>query len=429
MRRSLLLFPFFLLSGWLFPVLLSAAEGSPLRAGPVVLYAVPREAGVWLELAPGSTARLLYWKRGQPDQTRTSDPVTVFPAGDTTAVLQATDLEPGTPYEYAILLGEEPVLLPFRTGWVTPPAMENRPSPPTFDFLALPGQHPPDPGLDPPHQTTGFSEDLLLFAADQRPAFVLWPGNTHRIRESDLGADSGILRRIRHTRLHPQLRPLLAQSPQYAVPGPADFGPRQTGPGSYDFLRSREGFKKAWHPREQLRWGDVDFFFLDTMQERDPLRKTILSEDAIEALIRRLLRSDASFKIIVSGTPLLHPAAAYPALAEHESALEAFLSALRRYPVDGLFFISGGFAQTELTKRIRPNRYPLYELSLAAPGAARPTNYFREPGTADPGPNFAWFRLENQAGNRILGCTLYDADGSPIWTMQWTPDTLSGKGP
>ena len=119
---------------------------------------------------------------------------------------------------------------------------------------------------------------------------------------------------------------------------------------------------------------------------------------------------------------MLQTAPVEPNLQALEEEHVHFQELLRRNPVDGLFFLTGGLGQAELTKRVRPNGYDLYEMAsgpLTAPAAASPesaeNNYFREPGTIFKNPNYVLFRIQGPKEARQIQIVLYDAENNPAW--------------
>lgn len=403
-----------------------------------MVYSVaPQEARIWLDSEPDHSYELLYWEPNQPEQIWKSAPTEVIGSNPEPVLLEATALKPGTTYEYAILLDGDPLLLPFRTHWTTPPNPALEPAP-VVTFLAASGFHLPDPSLDPFDSRLVPPDTILESMLAQRPDFLLWLGNTQTLRSVDLGGSSGPRLRTVRNRMHPPLRPLLASTLQLGLPGPRDLGPGQPTAHAYAAGEALRNFSQSWFSTPQFRWADVDFFFLDTFRYRQesitgfsPAR--ILGEAQMIDLLHRLRLSTATFKIILSGTPLLHSAAVYPNLAQNHKELNLLLEALRRNPVDGLFFLTGSSPSGEgsLIKRVRPRNYSLYELNLGsltnAPESSetRPENYLREPGTRTPSPHYAWIRVTGPSARRILEVTLYDDQEEPIWNINFSPDQLS----
>ena len=93
---------------------------------------------------------------------------------------------------------------------------------------------------------------------------------------------------------------------------------------------------------------DVKIFFLDVranetvIQSSRPLR--ILGEAQIEWLKDALLNSEATFKIIVSGAPVLNPSKSPKNLSYAESEKQELLDFLKSYNISGLF-LSGRLIQ------------------------------------------------------------------------------------
>ena len=138
-------------------------------------------------------------------------------------------------------------------------------------------------------------------------------------------------------------------------------------------------------------------------------------------LRQELIRSDATFKIILSGSPVLNPANSPENLSHADSEHNALLEALRRERISGLFFISGGKYSGELTKLVHASNYNLYDITVG-PLTANPNtnhnelNYFRVPSTSTAERQFALFQVSGTEENRQLKIQTINILGDVLWS-------------
>ena len=297
-----------------------------------------------------------------------------------------------------------------------------------------------------------------------------------------------------NVRAAPDLQRLLRSSAIYGMWDEHDFGSAESGggtdgagPGGFVFAKeSRAAFIRFWPNPDYgtpetpgvfyaLPLGDVDFFVLDDRTFRTPpMRKTVpagttqptsgdanngatpapavtpamLGTGQLAWLKDGLTKSDATFKIIACGCPMLptyRPEGTWAAYPEEQAA---FFKWLRPSRIPGVVLVSGGGGGgaerlgSELSVRTPPEKaiteYPLYELTcspLAVPAALlakdhaapAPDNPLRE-GPAVTGANvFGTLDFGGPKSKRHLTLRVRDAEGKTRLEKVIFADELKGE--
>ena len=413
------------------------SNASPLCAallsGPMLGHVDMREATIWLQAAEPSTFTIRYYETGSKNQLL-SIPVNADPDLAYTASIRLDKVEAGKTYNYEVLQNGKKVGDIYQ--FTTPENYYFRAPPPDFSFAVGGAHYVMEEGFEPPYQLLGGGYGIFQAIQAASPDFMVWMGNTAHLRRSDYTSRGGILKRYTHSRNVPELANLLASTPHYATWSQHDYSFHNGG--KYNSYRSytEEAFKAFWprpveHPTlegiaTRFRYADADFFMLDVRSYRDEIPNNnrlpkILGEKQIEWLRQELIRSDATFKIILSGSPVLNPADNPKNLSYAESEHNGLLEAFRRESISGLFFISGGKYFGELTKLVHASNYNLYDLTVgpltASPDNSEPElNYFRVPGTTTTERQFAFIRISGPEEDRQLKIQLNSMEGDELWS-------------
>ena len=182
-----------------------------------------------------------------------------------------------------------------------------------------------------------------------------------------------------------------------------------------------------------MRRSDVDFFLLDVRSNRDDLpssnkKAEILGSAQIEWLRQELVRSTATFKLIIAGAPVLNPAASPTNLSYASEEQSQLLEMIRAEKIAGLLFISGGKYHGELTRLVHINSYNLYDLSVgpltANPKQVDELNYFRMPGTNTLERQFTLIDFTGTEENRQLTLRVISIEGNELWKRTITSKQL-----
>lgn len=438
MHRFIRIFLQFTLLGGLLPLTSKAL----IQSGPLLGHVDMREANICVELEKRAEVRIAYVSSEKPDQIFYTDKQTVSEHTGYTATLRLSKVEPQQTYSYQIEIDGK--LHGDSYSFKTPAFYHDRTPPPDFRIAIIGDHYAIEEGYEPPYQILGGGYDIFSQVISSQPDLTIWTGNTASLRPTDLTSLSGYRKRFSHARQIDQLQPLITQIPNYAVWGQTDYGPSFPG-RAYSYRSTAEqAFSEFW-PRPtdiasldgiatRFSYADVDFFLLDVNSYRDdtpnaknPLR--ILGPEQIEWLRQELIRSNASFKIIVSGSPMLNPAntRANFGFAEREQTL--LLEMLREAAVSGLFFVSCGKGYGEMTKLVHANSYNLYDLTVGpttgAPlSKAEELNFFRIPGTSTFERHFAVLEVNGPEAARQITIRIINQDGNEMWTRNISRNDL-----
>jgi alkaline phosphatase D len=415
--------------------LLSACAplSAALVSGPMLGHIEMREATIWIQADAPALVRIAYTEEGDQGQPNWSLPVETDNARQNTATLTLDQVEPGKRYNYRVELNG--VLATTANTFVTPSNFKGRTPPPDLR-IALGGAHYViEDGFEPPYQILGGGYGIFSTILKTKPDLMLWLGNTAHLRDSDWSSQSGRLKRFATARAVPELQPLLANVPNYATWGAADYGTRNAG-HNYSFRQQATDSFKAFWPQPvkvasvdgimtRFRRSDVDFFILDVRSQRNdsPDSKSlpsILGKEQIEWLRQEIIHSTATFKVIVAGAPILNPADNRSNLSYADREQTQLLQMLRDERIAGLFFISGGKYYGELTRLVHANSYNLYDLTLG-PLTANPKdnanelNFFRMPGSSIFERHFALIDFTGPEEDRSLTIRVQSMDGKELW--------------
>jgi alkaline phosphatase D len=426
--------------------LISLSVHAGLSSSPMLGHVDMREATVWVQTDEPSIIRVSYTESEDATDLIWSLPTETDRANGNTAHIILDKVEPGKRYEYRIEI--DGTLENTVSSFETPPFHHNRTPPPDIR-IAIGGAHyVMEEGFEPPYQILGGGYNIFSAIEASNPELMLWVGNTAHLRESDWASKSGYLKRYRQARSTPKLSALLANTPNYATWGSADYSLGNEG-RHYSFREHAESSFKAFWPQPvsvsaldgiatRFRRSDVDFFVLDVRSYRNDTPDTeelpvILGKEQIEWLRQELLRSTATFKVIVAGAPILNPAKSRENLSYAIREHTDFLQMLRDERISGLFFISGGKYYGEMTRLVHANSYNLYDLTVG-PLTANPKdnndelNFFRMPGSSSFERHYALIDISGPEENRLLTVRVMSTEGKELWSRNIKASQLQPAG-
>lgn len=414
-------------------VITSSSLQAGIINGPMLGHVELREATVWLQTEEPALVRISY-DAGEGNKAHWSLPVETDSKLANTATVVLHEVEPGKTYTYRVELNGA---LESETYTFKSPAYYHGRTPPPDFRIAIGGAHyVVEDGFEPPYQTFGGGYNIFSSIVESKPDIMLWLGNTAHLRESDWASKSGYLKRYTKARSIPELSPLLSSVPNYATWGGADYGMEHTG-RHYSFRDHAESSFKAFWPQPvkikslegiatRFRRADVDFFILDVRSYRNDTPTSqevasILGKEQIEWFRQEIIRSTATFKFIVAGSPILNPADSRENLSYAEREHSQLLQMLRDERIPGLFFISGGKYYGELTRLVHANSYNLYDLTVG-PLTAKPKdnadelNFFRMPGSSTFERQYALIDVTGPEEARQLVLHVMSMEGKELWT-------------
>ncbi len=411
-------------------------------AGPMLANLEMREATVWVQTDQPALVRVQY--RDEENGEQWSLPVETNPNLANTAVIKLQKIEPGQQYRYAIEIDGK--LTKLGGSFQSPQFYHDRTPPPDFRIAVGGAHYAVQENYEPPYQILGGGYSIFNTILESEPNYMIWTGNTAHLRESDWTTQSGYLKRFSTARAVPELQALLANVPNIATWAEHDYATKNVGKHYANREFAEQAFKAYWPLPTQIpglpgvmtrfRYSDVDFILLDVRSHRINSVKSdsfpkILGDEQIEWLRQELIASTATFKVVVAGAPILNPAENPANLSAANYEQNKLLEMLRSERIRGLFFISGGKANGELTRLVHANSYNIYDLTVgpltAIPAESDELNFFRMPGTNTLERQFALVDFEGPENDRQIRIRVMNIEGKEIWSRVIKASQLTRK--
>jgi alkaline phosphatase D len=419
---------------------LFAQNNSPLQNGPMVGHVAMREATIWLQTRTAATVWIEYWPTDQPKNIRRSAPLQTGAEHAFTAKCIADEVSPGITYNYRVVVNKRPVVLPYPAQFKTPPLWQWRNDPPPFSIATGSCVYVNEDPYDRPGKPYGSEFEIFTSIYKAKPDLMLWLGDNVYYREVDWDSRSGMYKRYTHDRALPELQPLLANTPHYAIWDDHDYGADNSDKTFIMKETAWEIFRDFWaNPTfgidgqkgctTAFEYEDVDFFLLDNRYFRDAdycsacPNKTQLGEAQLDWLTNALAASYAPWKVVAVGGQVLSTNKHHETFSNFYAAeRDTILNRIERMNVKGVIFLTGDRHFTELSAMKNQKGNWVYDLT-ASPltsgvyaGAEKEENAWRVPGTIVTQHNYAMLRFSGPLKQRALEISVYDKDGKVIWT-------------
>lgn len=460
---------------------LGSALAAQISAGPMLGHVTTRTAEIWLQTDAAAEVGIEYWPMDAPQQRQRGPTLRLDATTDHAAHIRLIGLQPGTAYAYQLYLDAAPAMSGGNLAFETQKPWQKWGSPADFTLYLGSCAYIDDPAVDRPGRPYGGSYRIFQSIAHQaadnpRPKLMLWLGDNIYLREADYESPWGMNARYRHARSLPELQPLLAALPHYAIWDDHDYGPNDA---NRSFVFKDEGlrlFRRYWaNPSYGLAdipgifttfsFQDADFFLLDDRYYRaadrmelakeeidlvrevrdwalgqNPLTRALgrryfgapaalLSEnkvmfgaDQIDWLKQALIQSRATFKFIAAGSQLMNDGHPFEGWHNFPLEREPFLAWLKRQNIPGVVFLSGDRHHTELLRREGKDFYPLYELTCSpltsmahTPQEKELNNPLRVKGTLVTQRNYCSIDITGPTEDRRLMLKSHDSDGRMLW--------------
>jgi alkaline phosphatase D len=431
------------------PPTLALSGNEALRNGPMLGYVEMREALIWVQAKTFATVQVEYWEKARPDQKWRSDLVQTYKQSAFTAKCILGPLEPGTDYEYRVELNGEALSLPYPTTFSTQPLWQWRTDPPAFTLATGSCAYVNEPAYDRPGKPYGSSFQIYAHILERKPDLMLWLGDNTYLREVDWYTRSGIQHRYTHDRAVPELQPLLASTPQYAIWDDHDFGPNDSDGTWVHKETAWEVFRDFWgNPTfgvngqkgctTMFQFADVDFFLLDNRYFRTPNfckncpDRTVLGKEQLNWVKNALAASHAPFKIVAIGGQVLTTSQrneTYINLCAEER--EDLLTFIEKEGIKGVIFLTGDVHYSELSAVKNAAGNWVFDLTTSpltsgvnTDGPNRTDNKHRVPGTTTGEHNFSLLRFSGPREERQVEIKSINAEGKEVWSRTITQGGL-----
>lgn len=420
-----------------------------LVAGPMPGYVELRTAKIWVEMKPGSTADLWYWKKSSSEAKKLSA-ATSSTQWFGTIVFDLVNLEINSTYEYAVVINNHSAKKPSKADgeFTTQDLWQWRKPAPDFSFLTGSCAYFNEPVFDRPGTPYGKDSSIFEAMAKEKSSFMLWLGDNWYTRESDYSSKWGLWYRASRDRSLPLLQNFLRSMPHYAIWDDHDYGPNDADK-SYIFKEtSRDVFMNYWaNPSygqqgegiyTRVSYGDCDFFLMDDryFRSNDDMsphaygkpnsNKRMWGAVQMEWVKNALLQSKAAFKFIVTGSQTLNPASPYDCLQDYPVEFEELMGFLSAEKINGVLFLTGDRHHSEIIRYDRREDYPLYDITsspltsgVAKVGGKEKDNTARVPNTLVEAQNYTRISVSGKTGDRKLSVEFLGIKGEKLadWSI------------
>ncbi|NKI33811.1 alkaline phosphatase family protein [Wenzhouxiangella sp. XN79A] len=421
------------LSFALLVTLSAAAQAQQVVAGPMPGHSAMRAVQVWIQTDAEAEVRLAYRPVGSAGDDRVSEAVVTDAAMAHAAEIDVTGLEPGTVYEYRVLLDGTAQAADQPLRFRTQPLWQWREDPPDFSFALGSCSYVNDPPYDRPGRPYGGEYQIYDAIAETDPDFMIWLGDNVYYREVDWDSPWAMVQRFSHARQLPEMQRLLRSTHHFATWDDHDYGPnnadrsyalRDTAKAVFDAFWPNPPFSGAGGGgvMNYFEWHDAGFFLLDnrffrSANDRVTGERTILGRDQVEWLIDALKKSNATFKFVVIGGQFINSAELfenYIALAPGER--REILDRLAAEDIPGVVFLTGDRHHSVLLKMDRRGDYPLHDWTVspltAGPSSPRDgEGQYRVEGSLYTDRNFGRVEISGPRDDRVATLVLHDSDG------------------
>jgi alkaline phosphatase D len=365
----------------------SVAQHPQLKSGPWAGNIELRNAVIWAEVSPSVKSVSIRYQSAFNKIQKTISYKGELGKEFNPVKIELNGLQINSEYTYSILLDNKPVDLPFKTVFKTKDLWQYRKPAPDFNFLAGSCSYFNEPLHDRPGVPYGRDSSIFETMANTPALFNLWLGDSWYTREVDYYSAWGLENRISVDRSKKVLQKFMAVMPQYFIWDDHDYGPNNSGKEFFLKEESRNIFKEyTLNPSygedgkgiySKLSFSDVDFFLTDDRYFRSDTRlmdstggksnssKTYFGKVQMEWLKNSLLFSNATFKVIASGSQVLNPVSTVECMRFYSYEYNELMEFLSAHKINGVIFLTGDRHHSEVIKKERAGSYPLYDVTVS----------------------------------------------------------------
>ncbi len=432
-----------MITGFICMLILSIPAHSQvhIESGPMLGYNSLNEASIWVQLSDSAKVSIEFWESENDLSKRELKPELNDMNETHIATFIASELTPGTTYNYEILVNGIVQNFEPHLSFKTQQLWQYRSDPPTTRVALGSCTYINEAAYDRPGKPYGSNYQIFEHIADKNPDAMIWLGDNIYLREYDYFTWKGYLHRYNHTRKTPEIQRLLRSTTNYAIWDDHDFGPNDANGSWIHKDWALEAFKLYWmNPSFGIAGtpgintafpvNDAHFFFMDNRYNRtSPDNKGvdphILGKAQIEWLIEALKFSKAPFKMIAVGGQVLNPSNVYENHARYADERKYLLDRIVEEKIDGVVFLTGDRHHTELRKE-SIDGITIHDLTVSplTSGVHRPNNEDNQnlvEGTLVSEHNFAILEFTGERLSRQMKISIFDKEGSDIWSRTINP--------
>jgi alkaline phosphatase D len=405
-----------------------------------------RNATIWLEVSPKvENVSVKFSAQGKPASTvnykgelgKDFNPIKI----------ELNGLDINTTYNYNVLVDGKEIKMDFPLQFTTKDLWQYRKPAPDVSFLTGSCAYFNEPIYDRPGKPYGGDSSIFETMAKTPANFHIWLGDNWYTREVDYYTPWGLNYRASHDRGLKVLQKFMASMPQYAIWDDHDYGPNDAGKSYILKEESRKIFMNYWcNPSfgeeakgiyTKISYSDVDIFLTDDRYFRsedempDSLNgqpnsaKTYFGAMQMEWLKNALLFSDATFKIIATGSQILNPYSEWECMKHYSAEYLDLMNFLNTQKIQGVLFLTGDRHHSEIIRQDRKGLYPLYDITVspytsgvAKVRGAEINNDARIKGTLIEEQNFARISISGNRNDRVLRVELIGLTGNKL--AEWS---------
>jgi len=429
---------------------ISVSTQSQIISGPMIGHTELRTSTIWMLFKQDvKKADVVFYEKGSMNKKQTSFSISSGLFKTATAILY--DLEPGTTYNYRIIVDKRKDTI--ASGQVTTQTLwqwrDKTIGMPNFAFLTGSCAYINQAEYDRPGKPYGNDSSIFEIMAKEKADFMLWLGDNWYTREVDYYSEWGLHNRPARERAMPIYKNFLKAMPHYAIWDDHDYGCNDADKSFVLKETSREVFKKFWcNPsygqNEQgvytkTTWNDVDIFMLDDRWFRSNddtpdsingqvnINKRMYGEQQMEWLKNALLQSNGNsnitFKIIATGSQVLNPMSPFDCFRHFSAEYKEMMDFIKDNHINGVVFLTGDRHHSEVIKVDRTDAYPLYDIT-ASPltsgshkwSKEEKDNPYRVVGIEDM-QNYTKISFSGDKKNRAMKVEFFDPKG--IKQTEW----------
>jgi alkaline phosphatase D len=444
MHKNYFFLAFFLLLSYI----VNAQERSGLVSGPWAGNVELRNAVIWAEVGADVKNVAVRYSRGTDPTTNR----TVLYKGElgkafNPVKIALNGLDLNTTYNYVLLLNGKPATTVFKTQFTTKELWQYRKPAPDFNFLAGSCAYFNEPAYDRPGKPYGMDSSIFVTMANTPAVLNVWLGDGWYTREVDFLTPWGLNYRVSRDRSMKVVQKFMAAMPQYYIWDDHDYGPNNAGKSYLFKTESRQVFKDyTLNPSygeegkgiyTKISYGDVDIFltddrffrseanFPDSVNGRPNPAKTYFGATQLDWLKNALLYSNATFKIIATGSQVLNPLSGSECMRFYSYEYNDLLQFLSASKISGVLFLTGDRHHSEVVKEPRPGSYPLYDITISPLTATvskvrgnEINNPARISGTLVEAQNFGNISVTGKKNERTLKVSFTGIDGAKL--AEWS---------
>lgn len=442
----------------LFIMTASTAIGqNKLISGPWAGNVNIRDAAIWAEVSPAvKKIAVEYFPEGKTNEIRSVEykgslgndfnPVKIFlPA-----------LQMNTVYQYRLRIDGKIQLTSFDTKFKTQELWQWRKPAPDFSFLAGSCSYFNEPLYDRPGKPYGNDSSIFETMANTAASFHVWLGDNWYTREVDFNSAWGLNYRASHDRSQKVLQKFMAAMPQYAIWDDHDYGPNDAGKSFILKNESREIFKNySLNPSygeegkgiySKFSYSDIDIFLTDdryfrsedempdSINGKPSSEKTFFGPMQLEWLKNALQYSNATFKIIATGSQVLNTINKYESMQLYSYEYNDLMSFIADQKISGVLFFTGDRHHSEILSLKRRSHYTLYDITISpytsGLGKLIPeevANPARISGTLVEKHNFGKITVSGPKNNRVLSVNFIGIKGDVLGNWSVSENDLKDR--